>query len=350
MTILIDILHPAHVHFFRTLIGRLQGRGFRVIVTARSKEMSLALLDRYGIPSIPVSAQKSGLGLVVEMLVRTLRIIGICRREKPVLLAGIMGPSIAVAGRVLGIPSWIFYDTENAWITNWFAYPLASRVYTPACYLGNERPNQIRYQGYHELAYLHPAVFTPDPGVLARYNIDPARPYSVVRFVGWQASHDLGEKGLSGTDKLALVHALARYGTVYITSESPLPPALQPYCLPVSIEDIHHLLAHARLFLGESATMASEAAVLGVPAIFISDTSRGYTLEQEKDYQLVFNLARSQTPKALQLVDYLLGNPEAGPKYARKRRDLLAEKIDVTAYLLEQILQSFPPGSSSCAA
>jgi predicted glycosyltransferase len=69
---------------------------------------------------------------------------------------------------------------------------------------------------------------------------------------------------------------------VFISSESRLPEELSPYNLPISVDKMHHLMAFANLYIGESATMASECAVLGVPAIFIATTGRGYTTEQEQ--------------------------------------------------------------------
>jgi hypothetical protein len=40
---------------------------------------------------------------------------------------------------------------------------------------------------------------------------------------------------------------------------------------------MHHLLAHCDCYIGESATMASEAVILGVPAVYAADDNRGYT-------------------------------------------------------------------------
>lgn len=337
MNVLIDILHPAHVHFFRNLRSLLAADGDTVIVTARRKEMSLRLLESYGIDHIHISDQKSGGGLISEMLVRTVRLMRICRARRPSLLMGIMGPSIAVAGRLLRIPAWVFYDTENAWITNWFAYPLATRVYTPACYQGADRRNQIRYPGYHELAYLHPNRFTADPDVLRVDGVDPEAPYSIVRFVGWQASHDIGERGLALDDKIRLVAAIEKHGRVFISSEAPLPPELADRRCPVQITRIHDLIAGARVVVGESATMASEAAVLGVPALFISDTLRGYTVEEERKYGLVWNLSRSQVPQACEIIDRLLRDPAGRSACQEKRRRLLNDTCDVTAYIREQV-------------
>jgi predicted glycosyltransferase len=341
MVFLIDILHPAHVHFFKHIRQELTARGHRVIVTTRRKEMSIELLEAYGIPYTLISTQKRGIGLIGEMIVRTLRLMIICIRHRPCLLMGIMGPSIAVAGFVLRIPQWVFYDTENAWITNWFAYPLASRIYSPECYLGKPRRNQIRYAGYHELAYLHPIRFAPDASVAVRRGIDPHSRYSIVRFVSWQASHDISERGLDGNAKQRIVTELQKYGEVYITSEAALPPQLEPKKIRCPPEEVHHILAFASLLVGESATMASEAAVMGVPALFISDTSRGYTLEEEKRYGMVYNFSNAQIADAVDKINEILGESTSKQRFEAGHRKLLSEKHDVTGFIISEISKEF---------
>lgn len=341
MVVLIDILHPAHVHFFRHIIYKLEADSHTVIVTARQKEMCAELLREYAIPHTVISRQKNGFGLILEMVTRTMRLFLLCLKYRPKLLMGIMGPSIAVAGFLLRIPSWVFYDTENARITNWFAYPLAQRVYTPECYQGKVGRNQICYAGYHELAYLHPQIFTPKNSIIQKYGIEPEKPYSLVRFVSWQASHDIGEKGIPFDDKMKLVSTLEKYGEVYITSESPLPESLQSKHIPVTITEIHHLIAFAKVVVGESATMASEAAVLGIPAIFLSDTLRGYSIEEEKRYNLVYNLSRTEITKALNIIVDIYQDLQIQQKCHENHRKLLEEKINVTEYIYSEISSFF---------
>ena len=220
-------------------------------------------------------------------------------------------------------------------LTNWFAYPLADRVCTPTCYQESVGPNHVRYPGYHELAYLHPRRFTPDREVLSTYGLATERPIYIVRFVSWQASHDVGETGLSSAHKERLVGMLSRRGRVLITSEGPLPASLEPYRSPLSVEHIHHALAFADLLVGESATMASEAAVLGTHAIFVSKTGRGYTDEQEREYGLVHNFNHLQGDEALGEVDRLLALEDVKADAALRRQRLLSEKIDVTAWMVE---------------
>ena len=106
------------------------------------------------------------------------------------------------------------------------------------------------------------------------------------------------------------------------------------------VEDIHHLLAHAQLIVGESATMSSEAAVLGVPAVFIATTGRGYTDDEERRYGLVRHFTEDQYDEAVATVEKLLADrPASSGQRARER--LLAEKIDVTAWMVDYFESRF---------
>ena len=52
MNVLIDIGHPAHVHFFKNLIKNLKKNGHSIQLIARDKEVTLALLQAYGFECI----------------------------------------------------------------------------------------------------------------------------------------------------------------------------------------------------------------------------------------------------------------------------------------------------------
>jgi predicted glycosyltransferase len=341
MRILIDILHPAHVHFFRNFHAEMTERGHELFITARQKDRSLDLLDRYGLPYQQLSTQKSGgAGMAVEMTQRTGRLLKVVGAFRPDVMTGIMGPSIAVAGRARRVPAVVFYDTEFARQTNWFVYPLAHSVCTPDCYGAQVRGTHVRYAGYHELAYLHPTRFQPDPERLAAFGVEPEEPYSIVRFVSWQAVHDRRERGLTATQKRSLVEVLERRGRVLVSSEASLPPDLAPLEVKGPVEDIHHLLAHAQLVVGESATMSSEAAVLGVPAVFIATTGRGYTDDEERRYGLVRHFTEDQFDSAVAGIEDLQAcSPREFGQAAR--RQLLAEKIDVTQWMIEYFESTF---------
>jgi hypothetical protein len=334
MRVLIDILHPAHVHFFKHFIADVEGAGHEVFVTARDKEMTLQLLDRLGIEATVLSTQRSGvLGLGGEFVSRTARLLREARRTRPDVMIGIMGPSIAPVGRLLRIPTVVFYDTETAGRTNRWVYPMASSVCTPDCYAGVVRGHHHTYPGYHELAYLHPHRFTADPGVLDMVGLTPGEPFGIVRFVGWQASHDLGRSGLAIEAKRGIVDALAEHGRVLISSESELPADLESRRVPDEATHlVHHLAAAATVLIGDSATMAAEAAVLGVPAVYVSPFRLGYTTELEQRYGLLRTVVPGDLPAALGALEQSLALPTR--ERARRRDRLLADKIDTTAWMV----------------
>ena len=307
-------------------------------MTVRDKDRSVELLDAFGLPYRQISSQKTGKGLAVEMVQRTGRLMGVMKEFRPDVMLGIMGPSIAVAGRLRRVPSVVFYDTEFAVQTNRFVFPLASSVCTPDCYQAPVRGRHVEYAGYHELAYLHPNRFQPDPRRLADFGVSPEEPYSIVRFVSWQAVHDTHERGLSTSQKVGLVELLQQHGRVLISSEAPLSGDLAPLAARGPVEQIHHLLAGARLIVGESATMSSEAAVLGVPAVFIATTGRGYTDDEERRYGLVRHFTEDDYDRAVAAVGEMISAPRT--RWETAREQLLHDKIDVTAWMVEYVEQS----------
>jgi len=342
MRVLVDILHPAHVHVFGAVAKELASRGHEVRFTLREKEFARDLLEERGLAYETLSQQRHGAGLAQEFVARNSRLWRVIADFRPHFLAGIMGPSITAVGRLRRAlvrdraRIAVFYDTEIARLTNSVVYPLADYVCTPDCYQGDIHGNHITYPGYHELAYLHPKRFTPDRSVVERSGIDPLSRYALVRFVAYKASHDIGTAGLTNPQKVRLVRALEEHGRVYVSSEAPLPPELEANRLRIPVSDVHHVIAHARLLAGESATMASEAAVLGVPAVYVSPLGRGYTDDEEARYGLVRNFTgRRFFDDWTKVAVELFSDDAAMPRAAAARARLLAEKTDVTAWIAD---------------
>lgn len=336
MRILVDIVHPADVHFFKHAVREWEARGHTVLVTAREKEITFELLKSCRFEFRAISSQGKGLwGLAKELLVRDVRLYRIARKFQPDVLTGFTGISVAHVAWLLGKPSIVFYDTEFARLSNALTYPLATVVCTPTCYHGAIGAKQVKFSGYKELAYLHPRRFTPDPATVRELGVDHNSNFFIVRFVRWGAAHDLREKGLSNGNKIRFVRELAKHGRVLVSSEDDLPEALASYRSTIPVDKMHHLMAFAGLYVGESATMASECAVLGVPAIFIAKTGRGYTTEQERKYGLVFNFSDQQQDLAFDKMKELLAHRNVRQKWLGRRDRMLSEKIDVTEWMVD---------------
>jgi predicted glycosyltransferase len=260
------------------------------------------------------------------------------------------GTFVGPVGWLTRTPTWAFTDTENATLSNLMTFPLVDTVFTPACYELEHGLKHKRYPGFHELAYLHPNRFKPDPSVLSAFGLKTSDRYFIVRFVGWQSAHDIGERGLSASKKIHLVSELARHGHVFVSSEAPVPEALSSHASTIPIHKVHHFIAYATMVVGESATMASEAAVLGTPAIFVSPTGRGYTDTQERTYGLVFNFRDTDYDKAFATAEGLVTRQYSQDHWYRRRKRLLRDTIDVTEWLVKLVECFGETGDADAAA
>jgi uncharacterized protein len=338
MKIIIDILHPAHVHVFRNFITQMKEKGHLVLITARKKDISLDLLDLYNLDYIKISDKaSSAYKLALELFFRNIKFRKICKQFKPDLLMGIMGPTISTVGKLMDIPSYTFYDTETAKATNWFTYPLSTAVVTPSCYTGKVNSRHVTYPGYHELAYLHPDLFEADPGILSEVGLKKGDSFFILRLVSWKASHDIGYRGF--TNPLEMVKKLEKYGKVLITSEEELSPELEPYRVSIPPHKMHDLMAFSTMYIGESVTMASEAVVLGVPAILIVEYGISYTDEQEEKYDMVYRFSDQKKgfEKALQLLE----NSNLKEDWNKKWKTMMGDKINVTKWMVNFIEEEY---------
>jgi predicted glycosyltransferase len=122
---------------------------------------------------------------------------------------------------------------------------------------------------------------------------------------------------------------------VFITSEAELPAEFKPHQIHVPPHRIHDVLAFARLYLGEGATMATEAGLLGTPSIYVSSLvgTMGNFEELMDRYGLVYSTCdpAEALRQAVQLME--LKDPKA--ELGRRRDRLLADKIDVARFVFE---------------
>ena len=309
--------------------------GGEVLFTAREKDVTRELLEAANFPYEVLSRIGGGpLGLAREMAERTAKLALRVRQFQPHLLLGIMGPVIAPVGRITGVPSWVFYDTETAHLTNRFVYPLCNRLYLPEAYRGTAPNKAIRYPGYHELAYLHPDRFEVDRSVREEAGLAAEEPFAVVRLVSWEASHDVGDAGFA--DPTAFVQWLSQRIRVVVSGERGVPEAVRHLALQLAPHRVHHLLGEASLYVGEGATMAAEAAVLGTPAIFMHTAQLGYMLELEERYSLLWNTPSEGVARA-RAEDILSDLDASTRRFAGLRAKMLGERFDVGRYLWTEV-------------
>lgn len=337
MRYLFDIGHPAHVHYYRNLAVELEKKGHQVFWTVKEIEVAKRLLDHYGFKYIVLPKKSDGLfGKVWKQLLYDLIILRVCIQKRINIAIG-TSVSVAHVSTISWVKSVVFDDDDDDVqpLVTKYVNPYADVLVSPEALLGKrKRKDTIYYPGYHELAYLHPKRFTPDSAVLDELGISPNEPFFIMRFNVFKAHHDVGISGLSLEQKLRLIDELKPYGRILITTERNIEPELKQYQLVVSPEKIHSLMAFATIFLGDSQTMTSEAAVLGLPSLRCNSFAGriSYLEEEEHRYGLTYAFKPENFEALVMKLQEMLQLTDLKAEWQVRRGKMLNEKIDVTAF------------------
>lgn len=331
MRILIDIGHPAHVHYFRNLADDFMRRGSEVLFTTRDKEVTLKLLDHYGFTYVNFGTPfKSRTGKLWGLFWFTWKLFIVALKFKPDLYLNATMYSAIVAW-ILRKPHISLEDTFNMEQVRLYM-PFTSAVLTGSYPHPGLGKKEIHYDGYQELAYLHPKRFEPDPRILEELGMAKGEKYVVLRFISWNASHDFGSNRIGLQQKRQLIAELEKCARVFISAEADLPDEMKKYRLHIPPQRIHDVLAFAQLYIGEGATMASECAMLGTPAIYINSQDAFTIREQAEKYGLLLSFRDFRG--VLEKAGELLAMPGLKDAFILKKEKMVAEEIDLTAFLI----------------
>lgn len=338
MKILFDIGHPAHVHLFRSLSEELKNNGHQVYYSIREIPVAIRLMQHYGLtPFLNLGGKRDNLLGKAETVVKQEAKLWQYVRKNHIDIGISSGLVLSHVSRLTYMKSFMFDDDDDSVepLIVKYGHPMTDVVFTPKC-ICRKTQQAVYYAGTHELAYLHPNRFTPDSRVLKKAGLGVNERFFIMRFVAMKGHHDVGQEGLSIEKKRYLVDLLKTHGRVIITSERAVEPEFEAYRLPVPPEDIHSLMARCALLVGDSQTMTSEAALLGVPALKCNTFAGRLSVpnELENPYGLCYAYHPKDFDKMCSRIESLLEmDPEKlRTKWREKRNRFIDEHIDVTAF------------------
>ena len=340
MNILVHIAHPAQYHLFKNVIKELEKQGNHCFVLIKTKDVLEDLLKDSGIEYYNILREEhrnSKLSMFVDLLAREWRMMKFVKKKK---VDALIGSSVEIAqmGWLLRKKR-INFGEDDMHVVPLFqkmAGPFIQTILSPvSCDNGKLEPKSVKYHGYHKLAYLHPNRFQADKAVVEKY-FSVERPYFLLRFAQLKAYHDIATHAHGINTEIAqhLIEMLLPHGDVYITSERPLEPQFEQFRLHINPSDMHHILAFANLYIGDSQSMAVEAAMLGTPSLRFNDFAGkiGVLEELEHKYELTFAIPPSEPQRLYDKVDELLSLPDLRETFQQRRQKMLSEKIDVAAF------------------
>lgn len=293
MKYIFELNHPKHYYQFKYIMQMLQRNGHKVHVLARDKDVLLNVLQeekvQYEIFGVHAKNMRDKVLATPKLVLNYLKI---AKREMPDVIVSKASLYGTLVARLIGAKAIIFPDSEVVTLTNKVVVPMCSYVVTPATFGLDFGKKHIRIKGFFEDCYLAPSVFQPNEEVVKQYGLE--KPYALFRFVGWYANHDVNNSGFTAEQQRTMLQVAEQKMHVYISSEKKLPEDLEKYKLPTPAAEIHSVLAHADLYVGDSQTMATEAALLGTPAIrsnsFVGPNDMTNFIVLEKQYDLLRNI------------------------------------------------------------
>ena len=343
MNMLFMINTEAQLHFWKNIIKVLSKRDDNYIgILVRDYGHTLELASGYGLHYDYFKPTTIGWLRYADIIKHVYNCCKLAKEINPDVIIG-FGVDAASTSALLRKPCIVFTDSEPIPVQHFLTKLFASVILTPSCFKKDLGKKQVRLTGYKELAYLHPDYFRPDPSIYNELGINKDDKYVILRFNAFDAVHDIGKHGFTVDNQIQLVKELEEYAYIFISPESSLPKQLEKYRLPIPNDRIHHALHYAQLLVSDTQTMTTEAAILGTPAIrcnsFVGHNDMGNFIELEQKYDLLYSFRESD--RAIQKALELLQQPDLKDRWAKKRQKLLADKIDVTQFMID-FIENYP--------
>jgi predicted glycosyltransferase len=337
MKILFDINHPAHVHLYKNLIWELKKKNHDIFVTAKVSPIIENLLNLYQIPYRSLAPKGKNILIKLFNQVKSdLKLFTYIKKNRIEIGVGISF-SVALLSRFTEMVS-VINDDDDPEVTRVYSaitHTFGDHVMTPNVIKWKKHLNkQISYPGTHEIAYLHPNWFIPNDNIYYELGIPKGTKYVILRFNEFNAHHDMNESGLSFFQKEQLIKQCLEYGSVFITNEGSIHPIFQKYQLSIPAHRIHDALFFATLYVGDSQTMTSEAAILGTPSFKCNSFSGRLSVPNilENRYNLCYSFKNECFDQMLSKIKDVMKTGNSKEIWAERRQLFYKENIDVTAF------------------
>lgn len=349
LSVLFFLIHPAKFHQCRITINYLIAKGHKVeiIILGRDILEELVINEGWEYKLIFPNGRKfKGVHTYISSALlffpTIFKLFWLTLSKKYDLF--INDDLLSYVGFIRRIPSIFLIDDDLSAVPQAHLYLISVKhIFAPdVCYLGRYKKRAIGYYGYKSLAHLHPNSFKPDRTKIEK-RLRTKKPFFFIRTVMANSKHDSGKSSISDIFLRKLVNRLKKEGNIVLNSERELPEDLKKYQLNHNKNDVAHYLYYAKIVIGDSTTMAVEAAVLGTPSIEIDDWYSDFQQYKELNgkYRLMQGFDLDDEEGVINLLDEYLAMEDLDTEFQKRRQIMLADKIDVSAFLI-WIIENYP--------
>lgn len=285
MNILIDILHPAHLNFFKHAILKLREKyNVSILIRPRGDLLDFAQHELPGLDFVVLGRHyKSRIGKLWGLLQRVIQVSIVIQQKSIDVVTSHGGFYAAISARIFKKKSVIFYDNSEYRVLFKLCEIFSTRFVIPKA-LGISGKNICTYDGYKEAAYLKD--FVADDTILAEFGVSPKK-FIVLRQIAnisldyWSSD---GNRLLEGVLKYMRhtgikVIVSREQGAMHLPILDNSPNVL---FIKRPTSKLHSLIYHALFTISTGDTVSRESAILGVPSLFLGNKEMSINREFER--------------------------------------------------------------------
>ncbi|TQD27261.1 DUF354 domain-containing protein [Methanolobus vulcani] len=267
--ILIDILHPADINFFKNTIEILKKNNIDVVIIYRDRGKLSTILKKELPSQNPILIGKhynSFLMKTIGLLTRSIHIRQFIKKNNFDLCTS-FGFFVGTSTIMQSIPSILFGDDREYRLAYYISKYSGNYFILPRSIEGNGK-NILHYAGFKELAYVHPNYFVPNQKSLLSYGLQPNK-YVFIRDVSSNSMNYYKSKVMNFN---LIIDKILDLGlTPVLSSENDvIPTNVKNKCILLKepVHDIFSILSFALFSISSGDTMARESCLVGTPSIY----------------------------------------------------------------------------------
>lgn len=336
-SVVIDIAHYPQVNFFKYVIAALTGKNVKVYVILRPRGNLVPIFEKEcpDVSYVLIGEHKKTIsGKIFDIVKRDIAFLRYLRKIE--FDAGVACGSINLAhtARFFGKPFITFGDDIEYKLGYYLVHPFATREVRPK-YVPARGKNLLKYNGFKELAYLHPNHFTPDKKALEPYNLNP---YEYV-FIREVSSGSLNYRGAEMGKLSKILNYLKEKDLKIILSieDKSLINLFKEHCtiLKEPVGDIHSLLHFAAFTVSSGDSLARGSCLVGTPAIYTGGRDMAINNELIRR-SCMFKVEDERSIK--NTIDHIIENDIKKEVEARITHAIEHEWVDTTEVILDVLL------------
>jgi len=329
--ILVDILHPAHINFFRNFIDEATKEGHDVFITAINRGAILNIINKE-LPYINTKTigKHNGNFLSIVFHANIFRLISLLFyliKERFDIAFSVGSFNVGFIFKyILHKPNYQFDDDPERNLNVCLEKLTSTNLFFPPIIKEDKKIHT--FNSLKEWAYLSPKYFKPNPQVIEQYKLKP-KEYIFIREVSIGSLNYLDqETGIVASFASQLPKNLNIIFSLEDKSVRNKYPAHWKM-LKEPVKDIHSLIFYSKIVISSGDSMSREGAVLGVPSIYC-----GFRKMRANDILIDKGMLFKIYPTdVITIVKDILHKTNI-PDQVQFRKDLKNDWIDVTDFLL----------------